>query len=199
MLQCVAVCCSALIALRHGVISLDGTSSVCCSVLQLVAACCSALQCVAVCCNMLQFVAVCCNALQRIAVRCSVLRAAALRDLSRWQICVRVAVCCSVLQCVCCIVLQCSAVCSGAFQCVAVCCSAFQCVAACPNALQCDSSKDALQDDPFFFSFFFRASTLRDAPTWRSSMCVSNVSAVRCSVFQCLFFFVCKCVCCCMV
>jgi len=45
---------------------------------------------------------------------------------------VRVAVCCSVLQCVavCCSVLQCVAVCCSVLQCVAVCCSALQGVAA---------------------------------------------------------------------
>ena len=34
-------------------------SSLCCSVLQCVAACCSVLQCAAVCCSVLQCVAVC--------------------------------------------------------------------------------------------------------------------------------------------
>jgi len=72
VLQCVAVCCSALqcVAVR-------------CSALQCVAVRCSALQCVAVRCGVLQRVAVCCSALQCAAVRCSVLQC--------------VAVCCSVL------------------------------------------------------------------------------------------------------
>ena len=48
--------------------------TVCCSVLQRVAACYSVLQCVAVCCNVLQCVAVCCIVLQCVAVRCSVLQ-----------------------------------------------------------------------------------------------------------------------------
>ena len=45
----------------------------------------------------------------------------------------RVAVCCSVLQCValCGSVLQCVAVCCSVLQCVAVCCCALQCVAVC--------------------------------------------------------------------
>jgi len=46
--------------------------SVCCSVLQRVAACCSVLQSVAECCRELQSVAVCCSVLQRVAVCCSV-------------------------------------------------------------------------------------------------------------------------------
>jgi len=43
----------------------------------------------------------------------------------------RVAVCCSVLQCVvvCCSVLQCVAVCCSVLQCAAVCCRVLQCVA----------------------------------------------------------------------
>jgi len=57
VLQCVAVCCSALqcVAVR-------------CSVLQCIAVCCSALQCVAVRCSVLQCVAVCCSVLQCVAV-----------------------------------------------------------------------------------------------------------------------------------
>jgi len=42
VLQCVAVCCSALQCV-----------AVCCSVLQCVAVCCSVLQCFAVCCSVL--------------------------------------------------------------------------------------------------------------------------------------------------
>ena len=44
---------------------------------------------------------------------------------------VKIAVCCSALQCVavCCSVLQCVAVCCSVLQCVAVCCSVLQCVA----------------------------------------------------------------------
>jgi len=51
----------------------------------------------------------------------------------------RVAVCCSVLQCVavCCSVLQCVAVCCSVLQCDAVCCSVLQCVAVCCSVLQC--------------------------------------------------------------
>jgi len=42
----------------------------------------------------------------------------------------KLAVCCSVLQCVW-VVLQCVAVCCSVLQCVAVCCSVLQCVAVC--------------------------------------------------------------------
>ena len=52
---------------------------------------------------------------------------------------IRVAVCCSVLQCVavCCSVLQCVTVCCSVLQCVAVCCSVLQCVTVCCSVLQC--------------------------------------------------------------
>ena len=130
-------------------------ASVCCSVLQRVAANCSVLQCVvvrrkrvnephcrnalrcvAVCCGALQFVAVCCGVIHCLAVRCkrvsepdcrSILQCAAVRcSVLQW-----VAVCCSVLQCVAayCSVLQCVAVCCSVLQCVAVCCSVLRCVA----------------------------------------------------------------------
>jgi len=48
-------------------------SSVCCSVLQCVAACCGVLQCVAGCCRVLQCVAGCCGVLPCVAVCCRVL------------------------------------------------------------------------------------------------------------------------------
>ena len=63
VLQCVAVCCSALQCV-----------AVCCSVLQCAAVCCSVLQCVAVCCSVLQYVAVCYSVLQCAAVCCSILQ-----------------------------------------------------------------------------------------------------------------------------
>ena len=112
--------------------------TVCCSVLQCVAACIvivghvprmcndncercptqirlssSVLQCVVECCSVLQSVAVCCIVQQSVAV------------------------CCSVLQCVeiCCSVLQCVAVCYSVLLCYAVCCSVS--VAVCFSALQC--------------------------------------------------------------
>jgi len=55
------------------------------------------------------------------------------------QVCVCVAVCCSVLQCaaVCCSVLQCVVVCCIVLQCAAVCCSVLQCAAVCCSVLQC--------------------------------------------------------------
>jgi len=78
VLQCVAVCCSALqcVAVRCSVLQ---CVAVCYSVLQCVTVCC---KCVAVCCRVLQCVAVCRSVSQCVAVRCSVLQ--------------YVAVCCSV-------------------------------------------------------------------------------------------------------
>jgi len=105
--QCVAVCCSVLQCL-----------AVCCSVLQCVAACCSVLHCVALCRNVLQSPVVSYNVLQCVAVYCSLLqRVMTHRDMtqSTHQRCSvpevsashltnilveRVALCCSVLQCV---------------------------------------------------------------------------------------------------
>jgi len=72
-----------------------------------------------------QCVAVCCSV---VAVFCSVLQDSnwALQSLVRChRRCLRVAVCCSVLQCV--------AVCCSALQFVAVCCSLLQCVAVFQN------------------------------------------------------------------
>jgi len=72
--------------------------------------CCGVLQCVAVCCSVLQGVAVCCSTLhhklQCVAVYCSVLQYVL------QCVPVRIAVCCSELQCVagCCSMLQCVAV-----------------------------------------------------------------------------------------
>ena len=69
MLQCVAVCCSALQSV-----------AVCCSVavrysvLQCVTARYSVLQCVAVRCSVLQSLTLCCSALQCVAVCCSTLQ-----------------------------------------------------------------------------------------------------------------------------
>jgi len=147
VLQCIAVCCSALQCV-----------AVHCSALQCVAVRCSALQCIAARCNLLQCAAVRCSALQRVAVcsvRCSVLQC--------------VAVCCSVLQCVavCCSVLQFVAMTRALFfqrrvsalqshhvflneqhsiaifyrlndlHCVAVCCSVLQFIAVYCSVLQC--------------------------------------------------------------
>jgi len=61
MLQCVAILN-------------DGSTHLCCSVLQCVAVCCNVLQCVAMHCSVLQCVAVCCNVLQCVAMHCSVLQ-----------------------------------------------------------------------------------------------------------------------------
>ena len=79
-----------------------------------VAVCCSVLQCVAVCCSML-YVAVCCSVLQYVAACCSVSTLLTHASLSYLMSTAthRVAVCCSVVQCVavCCSVLQCVVVC----------------------------------------------------------------------------------------
>ena len=87
LLQCVAVCCSAMQcdAVFHSVLlTVCGNAlqmlqcvAVCYSVLQCVAVCCSVLQCVAVCCSVLQCVTVCCSVLQCVAVCCSVLQCVA--------------------------------------------------------------------------------------------------------------------------
>jgi len=89
VLQCVAVCCSAL-----------QCDAVCCSLLQCVASVfCGVLQCVALCCGVLQCVAVCCSVLQ---VCCSVLQ-----------------MCCSVLHCVAHVLQMCSSVLRLCCKCVA--------------------------------------------------------------------------------
>ena len=97
VLQCVAVCCSALQSVAACCSVLQCVTE-CCSVLQCVAVCCSVLQCVyptprqpspsphprcsAVRCRVLQFVALCCtlsySALQFVAVHCTVLQLVAL-------------------------------------------------------------------------------------------------------------------------
>ena len=63
VLQCDAVCCSALLIefVIGGVCvhTKQECVAVCCSVLQCVAVCCSVSACVVVCCNVLQCVAVC--------------------------------------------------------------------------------------------------------------------------------------------
>ena len=105
LLQCVAVCCSALqlVICAKASVLLNVPSAlryVCCSVLQCVAVCCSVLQCVAVCCSVLQLV---------ICAKASVLLNVP-----------------SAVRCVCCRVLQCVAVCCSALQCVALCCHSIQ-------------------------------------------------------------------------
>jgi len=84
VLQCVAACCSELhySVLQHVAewYSLGGPLrvAVCCTIV-----CCSVLQSgifkeATVCCNVLQCVAACCSVLQRVAVCCSVLQSVAL-------------------------------------------------------------------------------------------------------------------------
>jgi len=88
-----------------------------------------------VCCWVLQYVAARCSVLQRVAVCCSVmLRGFAERhDRRLLTVCCSapqcVAVCCRVLQCG--PVLQCAAMCCSVLQCAAVCCSVLQCAAVC--------------------------------------------------------------------
>ena len=108
MYVCVAVCCS--------------VSSVCCSMLQRVAACCSVLQRVAVCCSV---------SFRLVASSCTFLPST-----FAMYVCVavwvqRVLVCCNALQCV--------AVYYNVLQCAAMCCSVLQPVAACCSVLQCAS------------------------------------------------------------
>jgi len=91
--------------------------------LQWVAVCCSGLQCY----SGLQRDAGCASVLHRDITVKSML--ATLGCFALDQVCVCVAVCCSVLRCVTvgCSVLQCVAMCCGVLQCVAVCCSVLQC------------------------------------------------------------------------
>jgi len=98
----------------------------CCSVLQCIAVCYSVLQCIAVYCSVLQCVAVRYGELQCVAVCCSA--QVGDRKVLEAHMCVHVAECCSVVQCVTvyCSVLQCVAVRCGALQCIAVCCSVLQ-------------------------------------------------------------------------
>jgi len=78
VLQCVAVCCSALqcVAIWYSVLQDDAVLAGWCSVLQCVAVCCSVFQCVAVLCSVLQNDAVLagwCSVLQCVAVCCRVM------------------------------------------------------------------------------------------------------------------------------
>jgi len=76
--------------------------------------------------------------LQRVAVRCSVLQCVtyiAHTDIKRVIADAR-KLACIMLQ-VCCSILQCVAVCYCVLQCVAACCSMLQCVAVCCSVLQC--------------------------------------------------------------
>ena len=106
---------------------------------------CNVLQCVAVCRRVLQWVAVGCNWLNQL--HHPAYQIAQFKQINRpidisnsYTVCIlRVAACCSVLQCVaaCCSVLQCVAVCCSVLQCVAVCCCGLQCVAVGCSVLQC--------------------------------------------------------------
>jgi len=128
VLQCVAVCCSALQCV-----------AVYWSVLQCIANCCSVLQGVALCCSILQRVAACCSVLQRVVVCCNMSGHANSKTCQKRRIHIKRAL--YFLQkssvffakepCIltgtesrkptpCCLQLQCVAVC---------CCSALQCVA----------------------------------------------------------------------
>jgi len=117
VLQCVAVCCSALQMRYQGLpcILLGQFARqlyvlrLCCSVLQCAAVCCGVLQCVAVRCSVLQCVAVCCRSLQCVAVCC--------RSLQCIAVCCRCAVRTICITFQCCIVWQCVAVC-GSVLCV---------------------------------------------------------------------------------
>jgi len=100
-MQCVAVCCSVLQCV-----------AVCCTILQCVAVCCSVLHNIAVCCSVLQCVAVCDkrqnssypshadkHALSHVVYGSEVLLVFNVESCSS-SVLQRVAVCCSVLQCV---------------------------------------------------------------------------------------------------
>jgi len=140
VLQCVTVCCSVLqYVAAHWTEDLPKCIALCCSVSQCVAVHRIVLQRVAVCrsafalcCSVLQCFAVCCNVLQCDAYLSA--RSSSAGDCSHC-----IAVCCSVLQCVavCCSVLQYVALCESVSQCVAVCRSVSQFVAVCRSVSQC--------------------------------------------------------------
>jgi len=132
--------------------------SVCCSMLHYVAVCCSVSQCVTVWEHAICSTCVCTSVMQCVAVRysvsqcvvwwCSVVQQKSdplrRKECHWWMPCapsVRVAVCCSRLQCVavCYSVLQCLAMsCNVVLQCCStVQCSVLQCVAVCHNMSQC--------------------------------------------------------------
>ena len=106
MLQCVAVCCTALqrVAVRCSVLAVNcSVLAVCCvksvteAGLEGAAECCSVMQCVAVCCSVLHYVSLCGTVLHCVGsvLHCvgSVLHCVVLhRNV--------LAVCCSMLQCV---------------------------------------------------------------------------------------------------
>jgi len=111
VLQCVEVCCSKSHRVAVCCIHVNQSRrervfhthlSLCCRVLQCVAACCSVLQCVEVCCSVLQCAAVCCSVFRHV-------------NGPAWSARLMPILCCSVLQCV--------ALCCSALQCIASCCS----------------------------------------------------------------------------
>ena len=142
---------------------------VCCRVLPCIAACCSVLQCVAVCWSVFRHPSHVSHLFSGTLYDVRLLfREYGGHDLygdgspHLFAGALRVAGCCSVLQCVviCCNVLQCRAVryafvlrcvavtmhtaighcvavCCSVLQCVAVCCSMLQCVAVCRSVFQC--------------------------------------------------------------
>ena len=91
------------------------------------------MQQVVVCCSVLQY-GVVCYSVQTVAqdARASTQR-------SVFAEAFRVALCCSVLQCVAvfCSVLKCVTVCCNVLQCDLVCCSVLRCVAVCCSVLEC--------------------------------------------------------------
>ena len=90
----------------------------------------SVMQCAVVCCRVFQCLTVRCSVVLCGAVRCRVIQfnVELTQKIHRqrcWKgpwICLRQAVCCSVLQCVaeCCRVVQCAVVCCSVLQCVAL-------------------------------------------------------------------------------
>jgi len=143
VLQCVAVCCSAMqyVALGYYVLPCVAVRCSCSAgqfymrhvgslrmILQLEAVYCSVLQCIAVYCSVLQCVAVCCDVLYLVAMHCSVLQcgavhsscsAGAVLHMSRiWEYASAIATGSSQH----CSVLQCVALCCTLLQCIAVRC-----------------------------------------------------------------------------
>jgi len=87
MLQCVAVCCSALSPNQPRMLGLICGKRPVLHCVECVALCCSVLQCFAVFCCVLQSFAVCCSVLQCVALRCSVLQCSFLLFAERGLIC----------------------------------------------------------------------------------------------------------------
>jgi len=168
-LQCVAVCRSLF--------------TVCCSVLQCVAANCCMLQRVVLCCSMVQCVAVRCSALQCVAVRCSVLQC-------HYE-CGMTAVWCDKNRGI--YLLQCVAVCCRVLQCVALLVAACGSAMLCVTWLTCDMTTDEQSPWSHIEACICRAmqcdavwcSVMQCDAMWCNVLQVLQCFAMCCGVLQC--------------